>query len=313
MKKYLLLLSLLMPLTAMAWSSSDKKTADESIYLDVPGMEEQVKAYIWYPDNYGIDEQLNAVVMAHGCGGAHYKDNAYQWTKSYISGKYRVWAKLFNQQNMVVMLVDSFTTRDDDGDVGGGVCGSSDSLARPDKIDPISVRPADIAAGIHYFKTNEEVAINNVGVLGFSNGGTSVLALANHQSVVEHADQLADSGKQIFDVPFQDSYKADAIVALYPGCGMNGYSDATQGIFSNQFASYTDTFIFAASNDTSLPDDTPEKCQALMVLDTQRDYVGANMMLKVVGETKHQFDYKEDDEPAVQKAIQRIIGLFSSM
>jgi dienelactone hydrolase len=305
--------TLLLPLTVQAWSSSDKKTPDESIYIDVPGIDEQVKAYLWYPDNYGVDEQLNAVVMAHGCGGAHYKDNAYQWTKSYISGKYKVWAKLLNEQNMVVMLVDSFTTRDDDGDVGGGVCSSSDSLGRPDKIDPIAVRPADLAAGIYYFKTNQEVDIQSVGVLGFSNGATSALVLANHKSVIERADELADNDKTIFDVPFTEAYKADAIVSLYPGCGLNGYSEQTQDIFSNSFSTYADTFLFAASNDTSLPDDTSQKCQSLMELDTQREFVGSNMMLKVVADTNHQFDYKEEDELPVQKVMQRIIRIFESM
>lgn len=305
-----ILLTLLPGLCFAGWAGADKKTPDEAVYIPTP-QGDQIKAYLWLPEDHSYNNQYKAVVMAHGCGGAHYKNEPEKWTAKYISGKYKVWGKLLNEQNIIVLMVDSFTTRDNDGDIGGGVCQIQYSN-RPDSIDPVSVRPADIAAGISYLKSRSDILTDDIGVLGFSNGGSSALALAGHQKLEENAFQLQEEGKVWFDVPFEQQYQARTIVALYPGCGLNGYSDATQSLFTD-FTSYTDTFLFAASDDNSLPDDTPEKCSALRQSDAAKDYTGSNMMLKVVPGTGHQFDYKENDEPAVQKAINSILNLFVTM
>jgi len=313
MIKYLLIGMLLMPSYAMAgWQYSDKKVPDQESFINTESGS-TIKVYTWYPDNYGSDKEYNAVVMAHGCGGAHYKDEPDKWTSKYISGKYKVWGKLLSDKNLVVILVDSFTTRDEGGDVGGGVCSSSDSLARPTKIDPVSVRPADIAHAIKYLRENGDIAINKVGVLGFSNGGTSALVLANHKDLERRNKELAYEGKIWFDISFIREYQADLIVSMYPGCALNGYSQETQGIFYEQFSTYTDTFLIAASDDTSLPDNTKEKCKNLRVLDAYSSFENSNMKTKVVENTNHQFDYKEIDEAPVEDAVKSIISLFESM
>jgi dienelactone hydrolase len=223
-----------------------------------------------------------------------------------VSGKYKVWGKLLNERDIVVMLVDSFTTRDVDGDVGGGVCYTGDPLYRPGKIDPISVRPADIAAGISYVKSRSDFQTDRVGVLGFSNGGTSALVLANHEDLMKRSDVLNKSGKTWFDLPFNQEYQADLFVALYPGCGLNGYSNQTQDIFNDEFLTYTDTFLYIASDDRSLPANTKEKCQSLRLLDAGKSYDYPNMTMKVVENTDHQFDYK--GEPVIEYGYRYIIA-----
>lgn len=294
------------------WASSDKKTPEEEIVLTQVDTQEELKGYLWLPENYSADKKYAAVVMSHGCGGAHYKDNPSQWSKRYISGKYKVWGKLLNKADIMVLMVDSFSTRDNN-DVGKGVCSSSDPLARPEKIDPISVRPIDIASGIAYLKNRTDINPDKVGVLGFSNGGTSALVLANHENLVERNEALNTLGKSTFNLAFEESYKANTIVSLYPGCGLSGYSPETQGIFKEQFMTYTDTFLYIASNDTSLPDNTKEKCHKLRVLDSNKSYLLPSMKMKLIENTNHQFDYYENDEAPVIQVINRIIKIFESM
>lgn len=295
-----------------SWSSQDKKAPDDTLYIPTKNSE-ILKTYIWYPDNFDTNKNYSAVVMAHGCGGVHYKDEPSKWTAKYIAGKYKVWAKLLNDEDILVVLVDSFTTRDVNGDVGGGVCSSNDALGRPSKIDPISVRPADIAYTIKTLRDSNNFNINKVGVLGFSNGGTSALVLANHQDLINRNNEISSKNKQWFNLPFSDEFKADIIVSMYPGCGLNGYTEKTKNIFLNNFSTYTQTFLFAASNDTSLPANTKEKCLKLRVLDSNSAINYTNMQTTILKDTNHQFDYKENDKEQVQTTLKRIISLFKSM
>lgn len=306
------LLILVLPSIAIAgWQHNDKKTADETVAI-LTSNDEVMNAYLWLPADYDPNNHYSAVVMAHGCGGAHYRDSAHQWTAQYVSGKYKVWGNLLNQQNMIALLVDSFTHRDNNGDVGGGVCGG-DPLNRPSKIDPVSVRPADIAEGIAWLKTRDDINPDKIGVLGFSNGGTASLVLANHAMMAANQEQLIIEGKEWFDLPHEAQYQALTVVSLYPGCGLNGYSEATQNLFTDSFETNSETYLFAASNDNSLPDNSLEKCHGLTAMDVAKGWQTTNLQMQVIENTSHQFDYYENDEPAVQQAISRILALFSSM
>lgn len=310
--RYLTILLILFPSLVLAdWTHSDKKTPDETLAI-LTVDDEVMNAYLWKPENYDANQEYAAVVMAHGCGGAHYKDNHTEWQAKYIAGKYKVWGKLLNQHNLMVLMVDSFTHRDVNEDVGGGVC-DGEPLARPAKIDPVSVRPADIAYGIKYLKSRDDIDVTRIGVLGFSNGGTSALVLANHQQLALNQQQLADQGKKWFDLPFSTEFQANTFVSLYPGCGLNGYTLATQNIFAESFETYTETFLYAASNDTSLPNDTLEKCHNLRMMDAIKANDLTNLQMIQVANTNHQFDYKEEDEEAVIRTIDRILALFTSM
>lgn len=311
MHRFLFLMFLFPSLVCANWTNADKKTPEETLNL-LTIDDEVMNAYLWLPENHDVNKQYAAIVMAHGCGGAHYRDTPSDWIANYISGKYKVWGKLLNQNDLIVLMVDSFTHRDLNGDVGGGTCGG-DPLNRPAKIDPISVRPADIAYGIKYLKSRADIDTTRIGVLGFSNGGTSALVLANHQQLLLNQQQIADQGKEWFDLPFSSEYQANTFIALYPGCGLNGYSQATQNLFSNSFETYNETFLFAASNDTSLPSDTLGKCHNLRILDASKSNDLTNMQMVQVPNTNHQFDYNEKDEAAVIKTIDRILALFNSM
>lgn len=312
MKKIILFFLILTLSISAKWSSSDKKTPDKTLTITQVETNENLRAYLWLPSNYSSSKKYPAVVLVHGCGGAHYKDEPKYWTAKYIAGKYKVWGKLLNSNGFIVLLVDSFTTRDNN-DVGKGVCDTPDPLDRPSKIDPISIRPGDIASGIAYLKSRNDVYKNKIGVLGFSNGATSTLVFSNHKSLVNRASELNNNGKRAFNIPLDDNYKASEIVALYPGCGLNGYSNETRYIFKNRFETDTDTYLFMASNDTVLPADTKEKCSHLEELDQNKTIQAPTMEVEEVNNTDHQFDYKENNEQAVKDTINKIINIFKSM
>ena len=312
MKKIIFIFLAVVVSLSAKWSSSDKKTPDKTLTITQVETGEDLRAYLWLPSDYSSSKKYPAVVLAHGCGGAHYKDDPEYWTARYLAGKYKVWGKLLNDNGFIVLLVDSFTTRDND-DVGKGVCGTSDPLDRPAKIDPISIRPGDIASGIAYLKSRDDIDTNRVGVMGFSNGATSALVFANHKSLVDRADELEDNGKKAFDIPLESDYKATKVVALYPGCGLNGYSEETRYIFKNRFETDTDTYLIMASDDSVLPADTKDKCNRLEDLDSNKNIDAPLMDLEEVEDTDHQFDYYENSEQPVKDTINKIINIFKSM
>ena len=164
-----------------------------------------------------------------------------------------------------------------------------------------------------WLKNRDDVNPNKIGVLGFSNGATSALVLSNHKMLNEQAAQLAEAVKSHFVLPYESQYQANTIVALYPGCGLNGYQPATQNIFADNFDSNTEVFLFVASQDTHLPDDTLTQCHGLRNLDAQSAAAQTNLQMRVVPDTDHQFDYKQAQQPAVAQAIRRILALFGSM
>ena len=312
MKRVVFILLLAFVTLSAKWSSSEKKTPNETLTITQTETGENLRGYLWLPKDYKSNQKYPAVVLVHGCGGAHYKDDSSYWNAKYLAGKYKVWGKLLRDNGFIVFLVDSFTTRDND-DVGKGVCHTKNPLERPSKIDPISIRPGDIASAIAYLKSRDDIKPNKVGVLSFSNGATAALVFSNHKSLINRYSKLKAKNKKAFNLPFEDKYKASKIIALYPGCGLNGYSEDTRYIFKNKFETDTDTYLFMASNDTVLPKDTKEKCTHLEELDSHKTINAPTMKLQEVPDTDHQFDYYENNEQPVINTINTIIYIFKSM
>jgi dienelactone hydrolase len=111
-----------------------------------------------------------AVVVLHGCGGFHQDMLA--------------WADRLRRWGYVALAVDSFGPRDLERQCAGFVD-----------------QPADAFGALAYLKTQPYVRADHVALLGFSMGGTSVLAALEKGSI---------SGL------FPDEFRAG--VALYPSC-----------------------------------------------------------------------------------------------
>lgn len=136
------------------------------------------------PDGAG---PFPAMVLLHGCGGLAKEDGA-------LLPRHAEWADLLRNQGYVVLLPDSFGPRG-----VTGICKTNDS-----KIRPTKERARDAFGALAYLQSRKDVRADRVGVMGWSNGGTSVLA-----TVSANADAR----------PARLAHDFAVAVAMYPACG----------------------------------------------------------------------------------------------
>jgi dienelactone hydrolase len=106
-----------------------------------------------------------AVVFLHGCGGL------ISGISHQIMSREMDWAKRLNELGYVVLMVDSFTPRG-----SGEMCSQSGF-----KAWLYMKRPADAYGALAFLQTQAYVAPDKIGMIGWSNGGGTVLfALGKH-------------------------------------------------------------------------------------------------------------------------------------
>ncbi len=123
-----------------------------------------------------------AVVMMHGCGGAYARDGR-------LNARHQMWGEYLASKGYVALMVDSFTTR--------GVkelCTQKTESRTIKQAD----RVGDAHAALAYLRSRADVDPAKVSLLGWSNGGSTVL------NAIAHA-------------PANGPDFARAI-AFYPGC-----------------------------------------------------------------------------------------------
>ena len=117
-----------------------------------------------------------AIVALHGCGGP-------------FPSRDRQWADLFAANGHIVLFPDSFGSRG-----LGSQCRVKDRIATPSGL-----RRRDAFAAAEWLAQRPDVGAGGIALVGWSNGGATVLAAAN---------RTADQPKGLFT----------AFVAFYPGC-----------------------------------------------------------------------------------------------
>ena len=135
----------------------------------------------WVPA--AIDGKRPAVIALHGCGGLHARSGA-------LLARHRAMADALNGRGFHVLFPDSFARR--------GIrqlC----TIPLAERELRAADRAADIHASLEWLAAREDVDAARVVVLGWSHGGSAVLAALNHKL-----------GPQ----PLQ----ARAAIAFYPGC-----------------------------------------------------------------------------------------------
>ena len=138
-----------------------------------------------------------AIAMFHGCGGAYDKRGA-------LSRRMREYAELFNGLGMHVLVVDSLTARYEKE-----LCTQRNGKRRVTQAN----RRLDALGAIAYLAERADVDANRIGMIGWSNGGSTVLSASN----LHHHDVAAAIVKPAF------------AIAFYPGCESDlkrGYSPA---------------------------------------------------------------------------------------
>jgi dienelactone hydrolase len=170
------LLALALPLLLSAFGSAH---AAEGVTFAGDGV--TLEALLYRPAGKG---PFPAVVALHGCAGLYGRDGS-------LSPRHVDWAERLVAKGFVVLFPDSFGSRG-----AGSQCRTDDRVTRPSRE-----RVADALAAKAYLQARPDVKVDAVSLLGWSNGGSSVLYAVQK-------GRRAQDGKPDF---------ARAIV-FYPGC-----------------------------------------------------------------------------------------------
>jgi len=162
----------------------------EAETVSFPGPGITLKAEFFRPDGPG---PFPAVVALHGCGGLYGR-------KGGLSPRHADWAARLAASGFVVMFPDSFGSRG-----VGSQCKTRNRQARASRE-----RVDDAMAAKAYLQTRPDVKPNAVSLLGWSNGGSTVLNTVRTGSAAGSKTTGPDYARA---------------VALYPGCRLQARSD----------------------------------------------------------------------------------------
>lgn len=196
-----------------------------------------------------------AVIALHGCGGMY---SAAPGRRDRLSLRHQQMAELLLAQGYAVLFPDSFNPRG-----RREVC--SDPLGKSNITQ--DNRRLDVLGALTYLRKRADVDGDRIALLGWSHGGSAVLASVNrrHPAVASYLASI-ESG----------SFFRTA-VAFYPGCfaslrGRDGYAPATR----------VDIFIGESDDWTS-----PTPCVAL---GRAMEAMDMPLHVKTYADTYHGFD-----------------------
>lgn len=173
-------------LLCVALAASAGTAAEEHVSfpsLDGAGNAPLVLTALWFP---AAASPAPAVALFHGCGGAF--DRGGQ-----LSKRMREYAALFNRAGYHALVVDSLTPRYETE-----LCTQRTGSRRVTQ----SNRRLDALGAVAYLAERADVDAKNIGLVGWSNGGSTVLAATN----LRHRDVASAQVQPAF------------AVAFYPGC-----------------------------------------------------------------------------------------------
>lgn len=140
-----------------------------------------------------------AVVLLHGCGGPYDR-------KGMLSQRMLDYARLVNKAGMHALIVDSLTPRGEKQ-----IC--TQKVGR--RLITQANRRLDALSSLEWLAAHSDVDASRLGLLGWSNGGSTVLAATNER----HKEAASSEVKPAF------------AIAFYPGCEAElrrGYETRTQ-------------------------------------------------------------------------------------
>ncbi len=211
----------------------------------------QLIAWHYLPASDG-EAPKPVVIALHGCGGLYATAGA---RKGKLNARHHAMGEMLQAQGYHVVFPDSFGSRGIDS-----ICSEAQRLAHGIRVGTDD-RRADVLAALAWVRkqTWADAQRNNIALLGWSNGGSTLLAAtdANHRAV--KAAGLA----------FKTA------IAFYPGCveaGRTGYRPNTSL-----------TLLLGADDDWTLP----EPC---IQLANQLKSKGDDVTVKVYPGAVHDFD-----------------------
>ncbi len=210
--------------------------------------------YLYRPDGAGPHP---AIVMLHSRGGPYSSLARGVYTSATLSGRHASWARYWQEQGYVALLVDSFGPR---GYPAGFPRGSYGQ--RPAAVSEQTARPLDAYGALAYLRGRGDVSGERVGLQGWSNGAmTALVAMSDATPGLAHPTPA--SGFR-------------AAVALYPGCGMEHVKD--------RWVRYAPVLMLIAADDDEV---SPARCQELAA---RSGAGGAPLEVVVYEGAEHGFD-----------------------
>lgn len=198
-----------------------KGKTDTTVLLSIENLE--IPAVIHIPD-CGLSDYA-AIVIMHGSSG--------MWKNvepnSELSSQFKGWQDLLNQNCLASIIIDSYSPR--------GTLQNTGDYKVPPKTFDISAqfeRPKDAYAALEYLSKiidenhHKLIRIDEIGVLGFSHGGSSVECTIFDPLLVPtnyEWQQIYDGIKYSVPAPpaKPDELSFAAAVVYYPGSYNNGY------------------------------------------------------------------------------------------
>ncbi len=197
-----------------------------------------------------------AIVLMHGRAGAYSSRANGVYDASTISQRHRYWAEYFADRGYFALVVDSFGPR---GHPGGFAAGTYSE--RPADINEVTIRPLDAYGALRFLRSVEGVDDDRIGLMGWSNGGSAVLATMAD-------DKPGDMRRLGFR----------GAIAMYPGCGL-------QGRFRRQgYRTYAPVVVFMGTSDEEV---SHERCQTLIRASAD---AGSSIVLQSYEGATHSFD-----------------------
>jgi carboxymethylenebutenolidase len=148
-----------------------------------------------------------AVVMMHGRAGAYSSRAHGTYDAGTLSMRHQEWGERWAAQGYLALMVDGFGPR---GYPQGFPRHSYDQ--RPAELSETTVRPLDAYGALAYLRSRPGVTSDQIGVMGWSNGGSATLAT------------MSVDAPGIEQPSPQTGFRAALV--YYPGCGLHGHFDA---------------------------------------------------------------------------------------
>ncbi|HEY2929597.1 dienelactone hydrolase family protein [Piscinibacter sp.] len=171
---------------AWLWGSTPARAEVELSFpsLDTSGGPGLMLKAFWF--EAPVSAPAPAVVLLHGCGGAYD-------ARGVLSQRMRDYAALLNRHGLHALIVDSLTPRGEKQ-----IC----TQKVRSRLITRAHRRLDALSSLAWLATRPDVDASRLGLLGWSNGGSTVLAATN----MRHKEVAGAEPKPAF------------AVAFYPGC-----------------------------------------------------------------------------------------------
>jgi dienelactone hydrolase len=198
------------------------------------------------------------VVLLHGRAGPYSSLARGPYDASTLTQRHLLWSRYWAARGALALVVDSFGPR---GFPARFAAGTHDD--RPPQLSEVTVRPLDAYGALKYLASRKEIDGGRIGLQGWSNGGSTVLAT------------MAAATLRAAAVPVSSGFRAG--LALYPGCGL-------ESRFREGYETYAPVRILIGTADEEV---SPERCQQL-VEGSRR--AGSDVALTIYPNATHDFD-----------------------